>query len=102
MSHVTDAKKKFVKARPTVDKVSGNVVKWEIEYEYSKNGYKSVMRDDFSPDVDKKPEEFTKAEILAECNTAQWDMVYESQYQSVMVDSLTSPEAIDFDHKKLK
>jgi len=102
MSYTADARKVLAKATPTVD-TEGNVVKWEVEGRYSLNGYHSTYRHEFDADVLKPVSDWTKAELWAEMPTAQWDMVFESQYQSVVVDGPTAPvRKSDFDIRKMK
>ena len=88
------ATKVLTKAVPTVK--NGNVIKWEVEMRYMLNGYQSTMRHEINvPSLNKTPGAWTRTELLAECPTAQWDRVFDSQYQSVMVDSLTAPTRDD-------
>ena len=84
--YADQATKALAKATPTVD-LEGNVIKWEVEVQYSLNGYKSVYRDtieqhEFEP---KAPEEFTKEELMTLSNYSQFDRVFDSQYASVML-----------------
>ena len=75
------ARKGIAKATPTVD-VDGNVIKWEVEYRYGHNGYQSTMRHEFEPTVLKAEGLWTQADLLAECPFAQWEAVFDSQYNS--------------------
>jgi hypothetical protein len=80
------AAKNITSAIPTVD-ADGKVKSWKLEITYSLNGYKSTYQDEIKngelPTL-KTPEEYTKAELFDLCNHARWNMVYDSQYDSVM------------------
>ena len=85
LEHAKNAKKSMIKAVPTVDE-SGVCRGWEIEVTYALNGYKSTYRtnlDDGELD-DKVPELFSIGELLDLCPVARWNMIYDSQYESVM------------------
>ena len=91
------ATKVITKATPTLDD-KGNVKKWDIEAGYLLNGYKSTYRttiDGALMDA-KPPSKFTKAELWKLCPAGQWDAIYDSQYDSVMVQK---PDVVvsDFD-----
>lgn len=99
--YASQATKSMVKATPTVDG-TGLVKKWDVEVIYSLNGYKSRFEDEilageFTP---KLPSEFTKDELFSLCPHARWDMIYDSQYQSVVV-AAPGDQKIEFDVNSL-
>lgn len=96
--YADQATKGIVKASPTIDK-DGLVRKWDVQVVYSLNGFKSTFEDDihageFTPKV---PSEFTKSELLALCPTVRWDMVFDSQYQSVVLAESKESKDSSFD-----
>lgn len=85
--YADQANKVLLSAIPTVDE-AGNVKKWDVVAQYSLDGYKSkytaeLYAGEFA--TAKPPSGFTQSEIWDACPHAQWDMVYDSQYHSVMV-----------------
>lgn len=84
--------KSLSKAVPTV-KADGTVREWELEvvYQYPKAGYvtsDTPMRRRFSEReevsyLNKTPEQFTKSELLGFMNLTQYDMVFDSTYESL-------------------
>lgn len=101
-NHSAGATKRILKASPFVD-ADGNVDKWELEVQYSLNGWQHTFRHEYQPDAPKAPDVFTRAELLAECPTAKWDMVFDSQYESVKGEAArTAPQRRDFDVRSLR
>lgn len=97
MSHTEDAIKIIKKAVPTVNE-DGNVIKWDIEVEYSLNDYVSNFGKIVDIEPTKVPSDFTKAEIWGLINESHLDAVYESQYVSVKLATPSSDEVVsDFD-----
>lgn len=97
MSHTEDAVKTIKKAVPTVNE-DGNVIKWDIEVEYSLNDYVSTFSKNVDVDPTKVPSDFTKAELWELIDEAHLDSVYESQYVSVKLATPSSDEVVsDFD-----
>ena len=97
------ARKGLVKAVPTVA-VDGNVIKWEVEYRYGHNGYQSTYRHDFEPTELKPEADWSQAELLAECPFAQWQAVFDSQYDSAGPEAQAAAPTrkSDFDVRKMR
>lgn len=90
------ATKALSKAIPTV-KTNGKVKKWDLTVVYSCNGLiKDFGREADVEYLDKEPSDFTKAELLAFCNTVHLDMVFDSFYGS-MTGTPTEEKLNDFD-----
>jgi hypothetical protein len=101
MIHTEDAVKTIKKAVPTVNE-DGNVIRWDIEVEYSLNDYVSNFSNSVDVEPTKVPSEFTKAEIWALAKESHLDSVYESQYVSVKLATPSSDEVVsDFDVNSL-
>ena len=85
MSHSANARKSMIKAHPTVDD-NGICRGWDIEVKYSLDGYHSTYSTDIDDGEldDKVPEDFSKRELWDLCPVARWNMIYDSQYESVM------------------
>lgn len=97
MSHTQDAVKVIKKAVPTVNE-DGNVIKWDIEVEYSLNDYVSNFGKTIDIEPTKVPSDFTKAELWSLADESHLDSVYESQYVSVKLATPSSDEVVsDFD-----
>jgi hypothetical protein len=87
-----NADKILSKAVPTV-KADGTVREWELEvvYSYPGEGYTTTdkpMRRRYNEREDvaylnKPPEQFTKSEILGFMNITQYDLVFDSTYESL-------------------
>jgi hypothetical protein len=84
MSHTDNAVKTITKATPTVD-LDGKVIKWDVEVEYSLNGYVSNFHKSVDVEAAKAPADFSKAELWELVNEAHLDTVYESQYVSTQI-----------------
>lgn len=98
------AKKSIIKADPTVDE-NGICRGWEIEVCYALDGYKSSYKcqlEDGELD-DKPPARFTRKELWSLCPVARWNMIFDSQYESVMnAPSAPKRQKVDnFDVKSL-
>jgi hypothetical protein len=97
MSHTEDAVKTITKATPTVD-LDGNVIKWDVEVEYSLNDYVSNFSKTVEVEPSKAPGDFTKVELWELINEAHLDAVYESQYVSTQIPvEATESKVDDFD-----
>jgi hypothetical protein len=97
MSHTEDAVKTITKATPTVD-LDGNVIKWDVEVEYSLNDYVSNFSKTVEVEASKAPGDFTKVELWELINEAHLDAVYESQYVSTQIPAeATESKVDDFD-----
>jgi hypothetical protein len=93
-NYAENADKVVSKAVPTI-KTDGTVKKWEIEvtYSYPAAGITTTdtpLRRKFNQTEDveylnKKPEEFTKAELLSYAPIANLNMVFDSTYESVVL-----------------
>lgn len=88
MAHANDAVKAFEKATPTVD-ANSKVIRWDIDYSYTLNGYKVTYKANLEQIKDgeevfalKAVSEFTKAELIALLPLDHWNMIYDSQYES--------------------
>jgi len=97
------AAKVLTAAIPTVN-AEGNVVSWKLTMEYSLNDYTSNFSDNVKiEEPAKKPEDYSKAELVALMNTDHLDLVFESQYTSVkMAEPSTETDVHDFDVNSLK
>lgn len=85
LQYADAATKTLTKAVPTLD-ADGKVKSWNVTVEYSLNEYVSNFSNNVSEGFDAKaPEAFTKEELFALANTAHFDLVYDSQYESVKV-----------------
>lgn len=96
--YASEATKTLTRAIPTVD-ADGNVIKWDLQVEYSLNEYVSTFSANVDIEPEKAPADFTKAELFTLANVDHLDSVYDSQYQSVKlapVDPETTTIA-DFD-----
>jgi hypothetical protein len=85
MSYSEQATKSFTKAKPTVN-ADGDVVKWELELEYSLNGYTV----NFPAEIElndnlKKPENFTLSELKELAREDHYNNVYDSMYESTQI-----------------
>jgi hypothetical protein len=97
MSHTEDAVKTITKATPTVD-LDGNVIKWDVEVEYSLNDYVSKFSKTVDVEATKAPADFSKAELWELVNETHLDAVYESQYASTQIPvEATEVKVDDFD-----
>lgn len=97
MSHTEEAVKIIKKAVPTVNE-DGNVIKWDIQVEYSLNDYVSNFGKIVDVDPLKVPSDFTKAELWSLMDESHLDMVYESQYVSVKLSTPSTNEILsEFD-----
>lgn len=97
MSYTEDVVKIIKKAVPTVNK-DGNVIKWDIEVEYSLNDYVSNFANTIDIEPTKVPSDFTKTEIWTLVRESHLDLVYESQYVSVKLATPSSEKVVsDFD-----
>jgi hypothetical protein len=94
LQYADAAEKTLVKAVPTVD-TDGNVIKWDIEVQYSLNDYTSKYSKMVDVEPTKAPEAFTKEEVFGLTNPAHLDMVFDSQYESVMVPAPSSETKVD-------
>jgi len=102
MSHTDNAVKTITKAIPTVD-LDGNVIKWDVEVEYSLNDYVSKFSKTVDVEASKKPSDFTKIELWELVNEAHLDAVYESQYVSTQLPvEATEVKVDEFDVDSLK
>ena len=94
MSYSTNTDKTLSKAIPTVNE-NGIVKSWELEvvYSYPKAGYKTTdtplrIKYEETEEVEylnKTPQEFTKSELFSFLNIAQYDLVFDSTYESVVL-----------------
>ena len=82
MTHTENAVKIIKKATPTVNE-DGNVIKWDIEVEYSFNEYTSEYSKSVDVDPIKVPSDYSKAELWQLAKESHLDQVFESQYVSV-------------------
>lgn len=97
MPYTENATKTITKATPTVD-LDGNVIKWDVEVEYSLNGYVSKFYRSIEISPEKSPEIFTKSELWTLADMIQLDAVYESQYVSTQIPvEVTEIKVDDFD-----
>lgn len=98
LEYADAATKTLTKAIPTLD-LDGNVKSWNITVEYSLNDYVSTFSNNISEGFDfKLPEDFTKEELFALANTSHFDLVYNSQYESVKIPApITETVVSDFD-----
>ena len=86
--------KTLSKAIPTV-KEDGTVKSWELEvvYSYPAEGYETTdkpLRRKYNENenveyLNKKPEDFTKSELFSFLNIVQYDMIFDSTYESVVL-----------------
>lgn len=86
--------KTLSKAIPTLN-ANGIVKSWELEvvYSYPKVGYKTKntplrRKYEETEEVEylgKTPQEFTKSELFSFLNIAQYDLVFDSTYESVVL-----------------
>lgn len=84
LQYANAAEKNLVNAVPTLN-ADGNVIKWDIEIEYSLNDYASKYSKLVDVEPTKAPTSYTKAEVMALADMAHLDMVFDSQYESVKV-----------------
>jgi hypothetical protein len=104
MSYAEQATKSFTKAKPTVN-ADEKVVKWELELEYSLNGYTVNFPAEIELEGNlKKPEKFTVSELKELARESHLDAVYNSMYESTQVPGEPSEESVveDFDISSLK
>jgi hypothetical protein len=86
--------KTLSKAIPTIN-ANGIVKSWEIEvvYSYPADGYittDTALRRKYNETeqveyLNKTPQEFTKTELFSYLNISQYDMVFDSTYESVVL-----------------
>lgn len=86
--------KTLSKAVPTLN-ANGIVKSWELEvvYSYPASGYKTKnaplrRKYEETEEVEylgKTPQEFTKSELFSFLNIAQYDLVFDSTYESVIL-----------------
>lgn len=96
MSHSANTDKTLSKAIPTVNE-NGIVKSWELEvvYSYPAAGYTTTdapLRRKYSETeeveyLNKTPQEFTKSELFSFLNITQYDAVFDSTYESVVLPS---------------
>lgn len=94
MSHSANTDKTLSKAIPTVNE-NGIVKSWELEvvYSYPAAGYTTTdapLRRKYSETeeveyLNKTPQEFTKTELFSFLNITQYDLVFDSTYESVVL-----------------
>ena len=94
MSYATNTDKNLSKAIPTVNE-NGIVKSWELEvvYSYPAAGYTTTdapLRRKYSETeeveyLNKTPQEFTKSELFSFLNITQYDAVFDSTYESVVL-----------------
>lgn len=94
MSYATNTDKTLSKAIPTVNE-NGIVKSWELEvvYSYPSAGYTTTdapLRRKYSESeeveyLNKTPQEFTKSELFSFLNITQYDAVFDSTYESVVL-----------------
>lgn len=95
MAHYSaNADKTLSKAIPTLN-VNGIVKSWELEvvYAYPAAGYATTdapLRRKYQETEEveylgKTPQEFTKSELFSFLNIAQYDLVFDSTYESVVL-----------------
>lgn len=102
MSHTDNAVKTITKATPTVD-LDGKVIKWDVEVEYSLNGYVSNFSKTVEVEATKAPGSYSKAELWEAIDEAHLDTVYESQYVSTQIPVVATESKVDgFDVDSLK
>jgi hypothetical protein len=94
MSYSANTDKTLSKAIPTLNE-SGIVKSWELEvvYSYPAAGYKTKnapLRRKYSETeeveyLNKTPQDFTKSELFSFLNITQYDLVFDSTYESVVL-----------------
>ena len=94
MSYATNTDKNLSKAIPTVNE-NGIVKSWELEvvYSYPAAGYTTTdapLRRKYSETeeveyLNKTPQEFTKSELFSFMNITQYDAIFDSTYESVVL-----------------
>jgi hypothetical protein len=94
MSYSANTDKTLSKAIPTVNE-NGIVKSWELEvvYSYPAAGYTTTdapLRRKYSETeeveyLNKTPQEFTKTELFSFLNITQYDLVFDSTYESVVL-----------------
>ena len=94
MSYAANTDKTLSKAIPTVNE-NGIVKSWELEvvYSYPAAGYTTTdapLRRKYSETeeveyLNKTPQEFTKSELFSFLNITQYDLVFDSTYESVVL-----------------
>jgi hypothetical protein len=94
MSYSANTDKALSKAVPTVNE-NGIVKSWELEvvYSYPSVGYDTTdapLRRKYSETeeveyLNKTPQEFTKTELFSFLNITQYDAVFDSTYESVVL-----------------
>jgi ABC-type Zn uptake system ZnuABC Zn-binding protein ZnuA len=95
--HTENAIKVIKKAVPTVNE-DGNVIKWNIDVEYSLNDYVSKYSRVVDVDPSKVPSDYSKAELWDLAKESHLNQVFESQYVSVKLAETSTVETIsDFD-----
>jgi hypothetical protein len=99
VSYADQATKTFVTAKPTVN-ADGNVIKWELELEYSLDGYTVSFPAEIELDSDlKKPSKFSISELKELARESHFDAVYDSMYESTQIPAEPSSDTVidDFD-----
>lgn len=94
LQYADAAEKTLIKAIPTVNS-DGDAIKWDIEVQYSLNEYTSKYSKMVDVEPTKAPSEFTKDEVFALANPSHLDLVFDSQYESVMVPAPSSDTKVD-------
>lgn len=94
MSYSANTDKTLSKAIPTLNE-NGIVKSWELEvvYSYPAAGYTTTdapLRRKYSETeeveyLNKTPQEFTKSELFSFLNITQYDLVFDSTYESVVL-----------------
>lgn len=94
MSYSANTDKTLSKAVPTLNE-NGIVKSWELEvvYSYPAAGYKTTdapLRRKYSETeeveyLNKTPQDFTKSELFSFLNITQYDLVFDSTYESVVL-----------------
>jgi hypothetical protein len=94
MSYAANTDKTLSKAIPTLNE-NGIVKSWELEvvYSYPAAGYNTTdapLRRKYSETeeveyLNKTPQDFTKSELFSFLNITQYDLVFDSTYESVVL-----------------
>lgn len=94
MSYSANTDKTLSKAVPTLNE-NGIVKSWELEvvYSYPAAGYTTTdapLRRKYSETeeveyLNKTPQDFTKSELFSFLNITQYDLVFDSTYESVVL-----------------
>lgn len=102
MAHSDDATKKIEKAIPTTN-ADGKVVKWDIEYSYTKEDYSSSYNSEIYQTEEgdekftlQKPGAFKKKDLVALLPIESWNNIFNSQYESTHSES-SAVETTDSD-----